>query len=369
MPTDDHLVPGSYDVIVAGAGPAGSTAARAAAERGCRVLLLDRRRRVGLPVQCAEFVPRWIAREIPLSPSSIVQTIETLVTHLPDGSTHEMKNPGYMLDRGLFDRGLAAEAALTGADVAVETHAVGLAPGGLVVERRGERQLLKGRLIVGADGVRSLLARLAGRPPLRTTVALQVEVAFAGPCDHVHVFFDPAWEAGYGWLFPKGRTANVGVGVIPSLAPRLSQHLDQLLQRLVRERLLSSIAVLGKTGGSIPCSVASRTVFGNLLLAGDAAGQAHPVTGAGILNAVLAGKLAGRVAAEAALGGDSGHLARYETEWREAFGASLAYGEEKRGELEAAWGQPGADLSDLIRHTWVAFKGYHDGRRKKGKHG
>ena len=180
----------------------------------------------------------------------------------------------------------------------------------------------------------------AGRPPLKTTVALQVEVAFAGPSDHVDVFFDPAWEAGYGWFFPKDRTANVGVGVIPSRASRLSQHLDQLLERLVSERHLSSIAVLSKTGGSIPCGVSPRTVFGNLLLAGDAAGQAHPVTGAGILNAVLAGKLAGQAAAEAALGENLDRLARYEVEWREAFGASLAYGEEKRNELETAWGRP-----------------------------
>ena len=75
----------SYDIVVVGAGPAGSSAAQAAAQRGAKVLLIDRRQRIGVPVQCAEFVPQWISRYAHFSSTCILQTIETMVTHLPDG--------------------------------------------------------------------------------------------------------------------------------------------------------------------------------------------------------------------------------------------------------------------------------------------
>ena len=71
-------------------------------------------------------------------------------------------------------------------------------------------------------------------------------------------------------------------------------------------------------------------MFGNILLVGDAAGHAHPITGAGILNAVIGGEMAGRIAAEAIARGDLDHLENYEIEWRETFGKSLSYGALKR---------------------------------------
>jgi len=130
----------TYDIVVIGAGPAGSSAARAAAQRGVKVLLIDRRERIGVPVQCAELVSQWIARYAPFSSKSVLQTIETMVTHLPDGTYYEMKGPGYMLDRSLFDQELAASALLSGATISTETKGILLSPEGLVVEQGGKRK-------------------------------------------------------------------------------------------------------------------------------------------------------------------------------------------------------------------------------------
>jgi flavin-dependent dehydrogenase len=125
------------------------------------------------------------------------------------------------------------------------------------------------------------------------------------------------------------------------------------------------MSIVGKTGGSIPCEIPQQTVFGNTLLVGDAAGHAHPITGAGILHAVIGGEIAGRIAAEAVVKGDLRYLKNYEIEWREAFGKTLSYGAFKRGYLEENWSRPGVDFETFIRKTWVGFKEYYGDRKRR----
>ena len=354
----------SYDIVIIGAGPAGSSAARAAAERGAKVLLIDRRERIGVPVQCAELVSQWIARCAHFSSKSVLQTIETMVTHLPDGTCSEMKGPGYMLDRSLFDQELGSSAVLSGATIFTETKGVSLSTGGLVVERGLKRETISAKIFIGADGVHSTTARWLGLPPAKTIVAVQYEVINPLSQNHVDIFFHRDYEGGYGWFFPKGKTANVGVGVIPSKTNLLLKLMDDFLDAVVRSKKLRRLEVIGKTGGSIPCGIPGKTVFGNVLLVGDAAGHAHPITGAGILNAVIGGEIAGKIAAEAALEGNLSHLEDYENQWREAFGKSLFHGACKRQMLEENWNSPNIDLEGLIRKTWVGFKEYYKDRRK-----
>lgn len=354
----------SYDIVITGAGPAGSSAAQAAAQRGARVLLIDRRQRLGIPVQCAEFVPQWISRYASFSSTCIIQRVETMVTHLPDGTSYEMKSPGYMLDRSLFDKELVASAILSGGKISIETRAVGLSPDGLVVERGSKKEVIPSKVFIGADGVHSSIARSVGQAPLKTIVALQYEVVLPEPRNHVDVFFHKDYEGGYAWFFPKGRTANAGVGIIPQKPTLLLKLMDHFLDHLVGSKRLSGIEIVAKTGGSIPCEKPRRTVFENILLTGDAAGHAHPITGAGIFNAVMGGEIAGRIAAEAVEMDDLRYLGNYEIEWQEAFGKSLSYGALKREFLEKNWNKPEIDFAGLIRKTWVGFKGYHRDRKK-----
>ncbi len=359
----------AYDIVIVGAGPAGSSAARAAAQAGAKVLLMDRRQSIGVPVQCAELVTQWISRYASFSSHCIIQTTETMVTHLSDGSSpekrYEIKSPGYMLDRSLFDKELATSAILAGAELSTGSRAVGLSPEGLVVEQGTRKNGIKAKVIIGADGVHSLVARWAGLTPLKTIVALQYEVVNPRSQQQAEVFFDPDYEGGYAWFFPKGKTANVGLGVIPSKTADLSRLLDRFVDRLAELKELPTLERVGRTGGSVPCEVSRQTVSKNILLAGDAAGHAHPITGAGILNAVIGGEIAGRVAAEAIAKGDLDHLENYEIEWREAFGRSLSHGASKRLFLETHWNGPDLSFEDLIRRTWVTFKEYYADRERK----
>ena len=353
-----------YDIVIIGAGPAGSCAAQAAAQRGARVLLIDRRQRVGIPVQCAEFVPQWIFRHASLPSTCIIQGVEKMVTHLPNGTSYEMKSPGYMLDRSLFDKELAASAVLSGAKISIATKAVGLSPEGLVVERGSKKETIPSKVFIGADGVSSSIARMLGQLPLKTIAALQYEVVLSEPRRHVDVYFHKDYEGGYAWLFPKGRTANAGVGLVLSKASQLPTLLDNFLDCLVKSKTLYGIQIVSETGGSIPCEFYRKNLFENALLAGDAAGHAHPITGAGIFNAVVGGEIAGRIAAEAVAKRDLSYLEQYETEWRDTFGNALLYGASKRKFLEENWNQPGVDFEGLIRKTWVGFKEYYKGRRE-----
>jgi flavin-dependent dehydrogenase len=302
-------------------------------------------------------------RHASLPSTCVIQDVEKMVTHLPNGTSYEMKSPGYILDRSLFDKELAVSAVLSGARISIGTKAVGLSPEGLIVERSSKEETIPSKVFIGADGVSSSIARLLGQLPLKTIAALQYEVVLSEPRSHVDVYFHKDYEGGYAWLFPKGRTANAGVGLVRSKASQLHNLLDNFLDSLVKSKTLDGIQIVSETGGFIPCEFYRKNLFENVLLAGDAAGHAHPITGAGIFNAVMAGLTAGRTAAKAIESGDLRHLVNYEIECQETFGESLSYGALKRKFLGENWNRPEVNFEELIRKTWVGFKEYYQDRR------
>ncbi len=252
-----------------------------------------------------------------------------------------------MLDRSLFDKELATSAILAGAEILTGAKAIESSSEGVLVQKGIKKEWTRSKVIIGADGVHSTVVRWTKQPPFKVMVALQYEVVLFEPQSHTDIFFHPDYEGGYGWFFPKGRTANVGIAVIPQKTAGLPDLLNDFLNLLNRSGKLPRIEIVSRTGGSIPCETHQKTVFGNILLAGDAAGHAHPITGAGILNAVICGEMAGRIAAKAVARGDMNLLANYENEWREAFGKSLSYGTYKRGILESNWNKSGIDFEKI----------------------
>jgi len=326
----------TYDCVVVGAGPAGSMAAKTAAEGGLETLLVERDRVIGSPVRCAEGVDhqgltrfyqpdkRWIAAEI-----------NRYYLVAPDGTRVAMHvgfDTGYILDRIVFDRMIAEDAAAHGARVRTGVEAVGLSGfdgGGRIVmlAENGVRTEVAARMVVAADGVDSRCARWAG---LKTHVPVHdmetcAQVTLAGIDVDEHgfalYFTNELAPGGYAWVFPKGPgVANVGLGISGDYA-RKRRPADYLAAFV--GRYFPGAAEIARTVGGVGCSGGLKGITTDgLLVAGDAAHMANPITGGGIINAMIAGEIAGRVIVKALGNGsaDARLLKSYEKECDREFG-------------------------------------------------
>lgn len=331
------------DVLVLGLGPAGASAAAAAASRGCTVIALDRKRVPGVPVQCAEFVPALIDAEVA---GAVRQRIDAMATFVEDDAADLRPNfPGHMLDRAAFDASLVAKAAAAGAQLRFGAMARRVNREGVVELRDGTT--LRARVIIGADGPRSCAGKAVGSVNEELVETRQVTVPLRRPHPATDIFLSANIPGGYGWLFPKGDVANLGAGVAPAHKGRLKSIVARLHAGL-GERVGKEILAL--TGGAIPVGGMLRP-WGRLgdtlvLLAGDAAGLANPVTGAGIAAAVQSGRLAGEAAAR-------GSPEPYVEELEDLFGASLDRALRRRRELLEQ-----VPTKAALRRGWIAYAEY-----------
>jgi len=354
------LMGAAGEILVVGLGPAGARAAGEAARRGRSVIAVDRRRQAGLPVQCAEFVPAMIGQEVPgLGRAVIRQRIRAMATFVEDQAPDLQDDfPGHMIDRDAFDRALVTVAARAGADCRFGVQVEALAKDGTVMLSDGAT--IRPRLIVGADGPRSQVGRAIGQVNRELVETRQITVPLREPHEATDIFLSAEIPGGYGWLFPKGEMANLGVGVVPAERRRLKPQLDRLHARLVDLGRVGR-SVRGHTGGPIPVGGMLHPVgkLGRVpvLLAGDAAGLTNPVTGAGISAAVTSGGLAGDAAADW-LAGDAGALVDYAEELEALFGAALARAVRRRREILQHHETGEAPSPAALRRGWIAYPEY-----------
>lgn len=353
----------SYDILVIGAGPAGSTTARLSASMGAKVLLIDKKKNPGFPVQCGELVSQWIFRYLPKLSNSIVQRIENIIIHLPDGDCFKMKNPGVMIERSVFDKELLTYAILAGADFSMATKAIEHSPKGVIVEKNGKKELINSKIIIGADGVNSIVSRWIGTPQIKKIHTIQVEAVIFETSSDAEIYFDKKFEGGYAWFFPKGMRVNIGIGIISSKGSNLPYLMDDFLEFQKKSGKLKRLEIISKTTGFVPCEPSQKIISDNIILVGDAAGFAHPISGAGIMNAIISGEMAGTISAEAINRNDISYLENYEREWKGFFGKSISYGFRKRKFLEENWNNPEINFRGLIKSCWVGFKEYYDDLR------
>ena len=258
------------EALVVGAWPAGASAAKAMAQAGIDVLVLERRKVIGRPVRCAEYIPAPLARETALGQGVAVQKVEGMQSFLHGKLIQDLKAPGFIVDRERFDQALARQAEAAGARLLTGTAVLSRLTTGEVLCQDGQgRFLVKAGIIAGADGPRSLVASWMDLRPGRVIPAVQASVELVQPLSRTHIYFHESLRAGYAWLFPKGRLANAGLGHAAAPGQSCTGQLKRFLAFLRAEGLVKE-GVVGTTCGWIPVEEHRQICKGSLLLCGDA---------------------------------------------------------------------------------------------------
>ncbi len=335
-----------YDLIVVGAGPAGSATAKAVAEAGYRVLILEKNAMCRSP--CAGYVSNTINFEMP--DESVIQSkIWKMRTYFPDLSFCDFELNGFVVDRSKFDTALVLEASNSGAVIRMNSPFTGFVQGG-VKFRGGEVQ---GKIILGADGVFSKTSHALGEKRQEIAVCAQYHMRNIKTVpDTCEIFFNRDYApGGYIWVYPTGMdSAKIGVG-ITGRSPH--EYLDAFIRDFKRfggektEYITGALPIGG---------LREQLCYGNVLFAGDSAGMADPITGAGINNAILAGNIAGETIIKALESNDISVLLEYETRIRRLLGRPLGRSVEKRKKFDACC--TNELLQRHLPELWVTFKQY-----------
>lgn len=305
------------EVLVVGAGPAGSTAAEFAAKGGAEVLLIERKEEVGVPVACGEFLPSSEEIRKILPEATDVEALFALPENLVSVRTDRMRifSPslrgyefpfkGLSTDRDRFDKHLAAKAEKAGARIITDCSFLSL-EGREINTSLGR---ISADVIIGADGPKSRVGRCLGLPrneDLYPAVTAQA----SGNFDPIPaMYFGGVAPGGYAWIIPKSKGANVGVGVGPRFArKRIGDYFSEFVRSL-------DLDVGRPTGKLVPMSgPVGRTCTDGGLIVGDAAGHVMAVNGGGVPIAMICGRLAGKAAAAYVTRGLP--LCSYERSWR-----------------------------------------------------
>jgi len=323
------------DVVVAGGGPAGLSAAEAIATRGHRVLVLEQNHEIGSPIRTSggSFIAELNALGIPARLYHPISRGRFLAPN--NTATYEFATPVMcVIDvRGTYQF-LAERAADAGARIELSTAAVSpVLEGESVVGVRSKNATFPCRVLVDATGYRSVLLKQAGLDPGFERFGVGAEYDFHAPhCDQreaVLIVGDQVAPSGYAWVFPWGRKrVRVGVGIIH---PDSAEHPDKYLDRLVEKLRSMGVDLRGAQplehhAGLIPSERFAERFTGNGILGvGDAAGHASSLLGEGIRWAIEAGRMAGTVVADSLQAGDvsGAALARFDKIWRKRFGRDL----------------------------------------------
>ena len=322
-----------YDIIVVGAGPAGSIAARSAAEKGISVLLLEKDRDVGYPVRCGEAVAKAGVEEfIAIDEKWIAAKVSKFSFVAPNQAevTVQLNDVAFVLERKLFDYELARTAADAGAEIITRSYVNGLLIEdgkvcGVKYEYQGEQKEARAKIVIAADGVESRVGRWAG---IKTHIdfrdmesAVQITAANIPVAqDTLYFYFgQEVAPSGYFWIFPKGNNkANIGIGISGLIGKKKSaqSYLDDFMLKHY-----PNAPVLTRIAGGVPCGITLDKISApGIMLVGDAARQVNPLSGGGIASGMIGGNIAGSIAAEAVKMNKLDHILSYDKAWNDRLG-------------------------------------------------
>ncbi len=288
-----------YDVVIIGASFAGLSCARTAAMRGLRVAVLERKSDPGEGVRTTGLLVKEAVEEVDI-PVRLTRMIQEVRLHAPSGRSVDLASPGYYFlatDTPALLRWMAQEAARTGADLLFGRRFCGAMDTGAFVEMADHG--LKARLLVGADGVASAVARHFSLQRNRAFLSgVELEFEPHGRVDgrYLHCFLNSALAPGYiGWVVPGVGICQVGLAASGGRRPDMAGFLDLLKDQMG----LGFGRPLARRSGLIPSGATlRRTHAGRVMVIGDAAGHVSPLTGGGIVQTLRLGRRCAQLAAD-----------------------------------------------------------------------
>lgn len=351
------------DVIVIGAGPAGTICAKKLVENGFSVQVYDKRAEIGAPKRCAEGLSESCEQLLGKIPDRcIAKIIKGARVYAPNGKYIDIEIPerGFILERKIFDKWLAEEAAKVGASIQANTFVSDILKDsnnyfvGIKGEFLGSEFEEKTKVIVCATGAESRIRhQVLGVFSKANLVdsCIQYEMTNVDVVsDVIHLYFSNVLvPRGYAWVFPKGEhRANVGVGIIPG-DKKPVMYLDKFL---TLHPEISKGSILEVNAGCVPVGGLVKDMVANsFVLCGEAAHHVNPIHGGGIKEAIISGQLAADVISDCLKKGDLSKkaLTEYNNIWWKERGNSLKRVEKLRETLEKLSDNDFNNLVDALK--------------------
>ncbi len=292
-----------------GAGPAGSSAARAAAKGGAKTIFIDKKEEVGDPVQCAESIGSYLIPHLPfkIPKQQLIWKIDGVYFSVNDITIERTGGiwPGYAINREKLDKWLAKKAVNTGAKLLLNTELIRLEVDGdysvekaFIRTQKGNKEI-KPKVVIAADGVDSTVLKL-----LEFKVDLEkTGYVYSFEMSHIkiiksnydHIFIGDFAPGGYGYIFPlSSNTANVGVATLFK-KDKIQEYFEDFLKIA---KIENGIKIKEKSGIVPFLDQVKKWDYGNVLLTGDTANQNIKPFVEGFLPAIICGDIAGELAAK-----------------------------------------------------------------------
>jgi digeranylgeranylglycerophospholipid reductase len=321
-----------YDVIIVGAGPAGSYIAYKLASLGHDVAVFEEKSAPGLDVCCTGIISTECCQSLGPSTDVILTKANSVKFFSPSGRCLRLqteKVQAYVVDRLLFDKALASKAQSQGAQYFFSSPVIGIISGKDSIQAEtlcfGAREIFSARAVVLANGFRPKLPQKLGLGRIKNfLVGAQAEIE-AKNVDELEVYFGQEIAPGaFAWLVPtSANKAYVGLLATSQAKLRLQKFLNNLFSQ---GRITSwDVEIRQK---AIPLGTLARSYGDRVLVVGDAAGQVKPTTGGGIYFGHLGAQIATGVLDEA-LSSDNltaDQLSRYQKQWKAKMGKELSRG-------------------------------------------
>ncbi|MDI6917033.1 MAG: NAD(P)/FAD-dependent oxidoreductase [Thermoplasmatales archaeon] len=321
-----------YDAVVVGAGPIGGCAAGIISKKGFKVLILEEHSDIGRPVQCAGLVTPRVFEYVDTK-KTVLNSVQGANIYSPEGHRLRIdgkKTKAVVIDRAGFDKKIVMDAVDSGSEILLGSKVIDVKRKNdikIKFLKHGNVNEVKCSLLIGADGVSSVVAKRFNFPPPEEVISgfesemvnIDIDKKF------IEIFVGKRAAPGFfSWVIPSDETCRVGL----CSTDKPFYYFRRMFKNIVSKEILKNAKPISYIAGAVPFGVADKTYDDNVMIAGDAASQVKPTSGGGIFTGLVSAKHCGNAAVKALEKNDfsSKTLSEYQKLWYNEIGDELKNG-------------------------------------------